>query len=297
MRKNIPSLTSLLLNRYGKYGTQIQEIENISNYLGKILSENESFLDENFLSRLVSNSEFDNRMAELYFISALRSNCFSLEHKSNEGLDIWINDISGWGEFVCAHNTPEMKKNSEVNEIRRVNNNDTLLRITTVLKSKSDIIKRNLAKGLIHENEPVVLFLSTSLLIDPFPMNPEGDVCSFARSLFPISEPVVYVNVNTGEGKMGRNYQYGIPKKDVIVENDFFLNETNSLISAVVFSYCSIFYRYDHPTSLFKDGDDFIIFHNPLAKNPIQHGLMKCWQEYVCEYEKDASFTIRNIKA
>lgn len=297
MGKNNPSLTSLLSNRYGKYGIQLQEIEKLSNYLGKIFCEHESVLDDNFLSRLVSDGEFDNRLAELYFISALRNNGFSLEHKSNEGLDIWINDISGWGEFVCAHNTPEMERNSAINKTRKVNNNDTLLRITTVLKSKSNIIKRNLAKGLIHENEPVVLFLSTSLLIDPFPMNPEGDVCSFARALFPFSEPAVYVNVNTGEGKMSRKYQYGIPKKDVIVENDFFLNETNSLISAVVFSYCSIFYRYDNPTSLFKEGDDFIIFHNPLAQNPIQHGVIKCQQEYECEYEKNMSVTIRNIKA
>ena len=267
-----------------------------SDYLEKIICELEPFLDKNFVARLVDDQEFENRMSELYFISALRNNHLTLSHKSNAGLDIWINEISGWGEFVCAHNTEKMEKENVIGKVRSVNNDETLLRITSILKDKSSKIKEDVKKGRIKENEPIILFLSTRLLIDPYPMNPEGDICSFVRALFPLSEPLFTVNINTKESQMGRKYQLGISKNGTIINNDFFLSKENELISAVVFSYSSIFHDFNNPTSSFKNGDDFIVVHNPLAKNPIPHRLLKCYEEYVCEYEENISFTIRDIK-
>lgn len=296
MSKRKPTLKEILFNRYQKNGISDFEIEPLSNYLEKIIFEQQAFLDKNFIARLNSDNDFADRLYELYFISALKNNNLSLEHKSDAGLDIWINDISGWGEFVCAHNTEEMKKNNILGETRIVDPNETLLRITSVLKTKSDKILDDLSKGRVEDNQPIIIFLSTGQLIDWRPMNPKGDICSFVRAVLPISEPTLMINMSTKESQLCRKYQFGIPKKNVVVENDFFLEKQNELISAVVFSYCSIYNRFDNPSSSFKDGDDFIVVHNPLAKNPIPHRLLKCREEYVCEYEENVSFSIRNIK-
>lgn len=296
MSKRKPTIKEILFNRYQKNGISDFEIEPLSNYLEKIIFEQQAFLDKNFIARLNSDNDFADRLYELYFISALKNNNLSLEHKSDAGLDIWINDISGWGEFVCAHNTEEMKKNNILGEARIVDPNETLLRITSVLKTKSDKILDDLSKGRVEDNQPIIIFLSTGQLIDWRPMNPKGDICSFVRAVLPISEPTLMINMSTKESQLCRKYQFGIPKKNVVVENDFFLEKQNELISAVVFSYCSIYNRFDNPSSSFKDGDDFIVVHNPLAKNPIPHRLLKCREEYVCEYEENVSFSIRNIK-
>ena len=296
MSKQKPTLREILFHRYRKNDLSVIEIERLYNYLEKIILELQPFLDKNFIARLSSDSAFADRLYELYFISALKNNNLSLEHKSDAGLDIWINDISGWGEFVCAHNTEEMKKNNILGEARIVDPNETLLRITSVLKTKSDKILDDLSKGRVEDNQPIIIFLSTGQLIDWRPMNPKGDICSFVRAVLPISEPTLMINMSTKESQLCRKYQFGIPKKNVVVENDFFLEKQNELISAVVFSYCSIYNRFDNPSSSFKDGDDFIVVHNPLAKNPIPHRLLKCREEYVCEYEENVSFSIRNIK-
>ena len=189
-----------------------------------------------------------------------------------------------------------MEKNNVLEKARIVDNDESLLRITTVLKAKSNKILEDVDKGRVKDNQPVILFLSTGQLIDWLPMNPKGDICSFIRAILPISEPTLMINMVTKASRLCRKYQFGIPKKNVVVENDFFLEKQNELISAVVFSYCSIYNRFDNPSSSFKDGDDFIVVHNPLAKNPIPHRLLKCREEYVCEYEENVSFSIRNIK-
>ena len=296
MSKQKPTLREILFHRYRKIDLSVIEIERLSNYLEKIIFELQPFLDKNFIARLSSDSAFADRLYELYFISALKNNNLSLEHKSDAGLDIWINDISGWGEFVCAHNTLEMKKNNVQGEARIVDNDETLLRITSVLRDKSKKILNDVNKKRVKENQPIILFLSTGQLIDWRPMNPKGDICSFIRAILPISEPTLMINMVTKGSRLCRKYQFGIPKKDTVVENNFFLEKQNELISAVVFSYCSIYSRFDNPSSSFMNGDDFIVVHNPLAKNPIPHGLLKCREEYVCEYEENVSFSIRNIK-
>ena len=295
MKKQKLSLKEIIFRRCRKNGVSVARIKCISDYLEKIIFELHPFLDKNFVARLVDDQEFENRMSELYFISALRNNHLTLFHKSNAGLDIWINEISGWGEFVCAHNTEKMERENVIGKVRSVNNDETLLRITSILKDKSDKIKEDVKKGRIRENESIILFISTRLLRDPYPMNPEGDVSSFVRALFPLSEPFFTVNVNTKESRMGRKYQLGIPKNGTVIKNDFFLSKENELISAVVFSYSSIYHDFFYPASSSKNGDDFIVVHNPLAKNPIPHRLFNCFQEYVCEYEEGVSFTIRDI--
>lgn len=296
MSKRKLTLREILSLRFHEFDKD--EIEKRIKYFEEIISELKNFLDRNFVARLINEREFEDRMSELYFVSALRNNKLIIEHKSNKGLDIWIDDISGWGEFVCAHNAEEMDDNDGQEKTRIVNPNETLLRITTVLKDKSDKIIDDIKKGLIKENQPIILFLSTRLLIDPTPMNPEGDICSFVRALFPISEPMLSVNMTTMQGYLQRKYQYGISKTNgALVENNFFLDEKYSSISAIVFSYRSIYYNINYPESSFRNGDDFIIVHNPLARNPIKHGLLNGFEEYVCDYEKGVSFTIKDILA
>jgi len=282
----------LVEKHYRENNVAEERISAIVSYFAEKFEMYMQYVDDDFEKRLHGN-EFLSRMSELYFVEALLESGLNITHKSNEGLDIWINDIKGWGEFVAATDSKDMEHKKY--EVRTIKDEDSLLRMTSVVNTKFNKVRADIAKGLIAENEPVILFLSLSSMWDRFPMNPEGDVCSYLRALFPISAPYVELNITRNTSELKRKYELGLPKNGSSIENDYFLKEENSMISAVVFSYSSIFHGFEKHEKPFKSGEDFVIAHNPLAKNPIQTGLFNCWQEYVCEYEKGKSFTLRDV--
>ncbi len=255
-----------------------KRILEISNYLAQKYSLYRDYLDDGFEKRLV-DEEFMSRLNELYFIEALLNNNMKLKHKGNVGLDIWIEDIKGWGEFVAATDDVTEKKRS-LEEIFSPNEDYHLSRLTSVIHTKISKAKRDIKKGLLKENEPIILFVSSGYLRDPFLRTPNGTVSTYLRTEFPIGETVVYVDPFAKTSEMRRNYKLGISKKGISISNDFFLKEENAHISAIVFSYQTILQHYFCPDVKFESGDDFVIIHNPLAKNPIPAGLLRCHHEY-----------------
>lgn len=240
------------------------------------------FLDDGFEKRIVGD-EFKSRLNELYVIEALFNNNIKLEHKGNKGLDIWIENIKGWGEFVAATDD-EVGKNRSLEGIIPPDENYHLLRLTSVINTKICKAKRDMEKGLVKDAEPIILFVSSCGLRDPFLLTPKGFISSYLRTVFPLGETVLYVNPVAETSEMRRDYKLGIPKKGISVSNDFFLREENAHISAIVFSFQTILQHYFSPEVKFESGDDFVIVHNPLAKNPIPIGLLRSHHEYKCAF-------------
>jgi len=240
------------------------------------------YLDKNFIKKL--NSEFSSRLNELYFLDSLMNNSLKILHQNDAGMDIWIDAIKGWGEFVAATNGAEGKKHSlkPLCDGEVTDSNDDLLicRVMTTISTKVKKINADVEKGLIKCNQPVVLFVSTAYLHEQFPFSVKNQLNGFLRAVLPISNPSF---IYRPEGKSGIEYNYKLgvlkPKESEVIniENDIFLKEESKFVSAVVFSYQSIFYQKEG----FQSGEDFIVVHNPLAKNPIKHRLFKNNQEYV----------------
>lgn len=122
-----------------------KRILEISNYLAQKYSLYRDYLDDGFEKRLV-DEEFMSRLNELYFIEALLNNNMKLKHKGNVGLDIWIEDIKGWGEFVAATDDVTEKKRS-LEEIFSPNEDYHLSRLTSVIHTKISKAKRDIKKA------------------------------------------------------------------------------------------------------------------------------------------------------
>ena len=270
-----------------------KRILDISNFLAHKFSLYVSYLDDGFEKRLVDD-EFMSRLNEFYIVEALLNNNMKLEHKGNAGLDIWIENIKGWGEFVAATDDA-VEKNRSIEGTFSTNENYHLLRLTSVINTKILKSKRDIEKGLVKGNEPVILFVSSGGLRDPFLLTPEGLVSTYLRAVFPLGEAVLYVNPVAKTSEMRRDYKLGIPKKGVSISNDFFLKEENAHISAVVFSCRTILQQFFFPDVEFKSGDDFVIVHNPLANNLIPAGLLKGRHEYICTFT-DGILSIEDCK-
>ena len=260
-----------------------KRILEMSNYLAQKYSLYSAYLDDCFEKRLVGDN-FIPRLNELYFIEALLNNNMKLKHKGNDGLDIWIEDIKGWGEFVAATDASAVEKSRNLEEFFSPSEDYHLSRLTNVIVTKIGKAKRDIKKGLLKENEPIILFVSSGGLWDHFLLTPKGVISSYLRTVFPLGEPVLYVNPMTKTSEMRRDYKLGISKESISISNDFFLKEENAHISAIVFSYQTILQHYFCPDVKFESGDDFVIIHNPLAKNPIPAGILKCHHEYKCTF-------------
>ena len=258
----------------------------VSNFIAQKYCAYNQYLDGGFEKRI--NVEFTSRLNELYCVEALLNNKMKLKHRGNAGLDIWIENIKGWGEFVVATDTAEQKKKYEEEKDCASDENYHLSRLTSVIKTKLEKIQRDMEKGLIHDDEPIVLFVSSAYLNDPYLISPKGFVSTYLRAVFPIGEATMYVNPIAKTSRLRRDYKFGISKVNgAKIGNNYFLRDEFAFISAVVFSYQTVLQPYFCPEVKFKSGDEFVIVHNPLAKNPIPIGLLKGHHEYKCSFENE----------
>ena len=267
-------------NYYTAKDISFPKIQEIVDYLREKFILYKHFLDKQFEKRLQGN-EFASRMAEMYFIESLIKKNIQIEHKSNAGPDIWIKDIKGWGEFVAATDSQEYLKTQE-DTILSSHEEYLLTRLTSVLNKKSTHnVSKWINKKTTESNEPIILFISSAWLKNPFLLTPEGSINTYLRAVFPISEAIVFINPITKKAFIDRKYKSCIKKaNEKMIENDFFLRKENKFISAIVFSNQTIFHQFFFPKSRFKSGDDFVIVHNPMAKNPIPTGLLPGCHEY-----------------
>jgi hypothetical protein len=258
---------------------------------------NKNYLDKNFYEQLVHDeSSFVDRVSELYFVESLLNNKLTIEHKKDhkkdEGPDIYINDIHGWGEFTTAHD-------AEISSINRsecsieILNAYTASRLINSLTKKIKQIKSHIKKKIIKDNEPVILFISTSGLSIPyfrsydsdieclkcfFPIQPTGLVSLIPNKKAPYLVNKPFYKLNIMIEKWNKKEKKNV---ETLIPNDYFLNEEYQHISAIVISYERLL-----NTAKDKLGYNFIVIHNPLAINPISDNMFKCKAEFKVRVEK-----------
>lgn len=254
--------------------------------------------DKKFKSQI--KSDFCACYAELYFAATLRVR-FNLNvvHKADNGPDFFLPEQSMHCEVTAITNGKSGDKNSipafQAGISYTHPERQIILRITNAFSEKSKKIKNDILKGLVEDNESVVIVISANGISDRIPMYYEDSFPEVVKALLPVADPIYWINPKTGK-QVSKEYKWNsFVKKvrnndEINISTESFLSEEHSHISAVVYSWHCVF----DATTDDCLGNDFFILHNPLAKNPIKKGLFFSGVEFVVESVEDG-FTIKKV--
>jgi len=252
-------------------------------------------LDKDFKEKI--KHEFYSRCSEMYFAATCIDRlAIKISHPSDKGLDFFMDDFNCWVEVVTATDGDKGNINSipdrEEGVCYQYPENKVLLRLSNSFKEKAKKACDDIKKGLVEVHQPIVIFISGGGLSEFLPMHPDGGLPEIFKVLFPIGGLEALFNHKT---KVFDGWQYLYRENIGKVKNDstipvligYFLDGLYSHVSAVIYSWANAC----NPMPREKFGSDFSIIHNPLAKNKLPMGLLKCGSEYIIKVDDD-SFTI-----
>jgi len=257
-----------------------------------------NLLDAKFKEQI--KYDFAGCYSEMYFAATLRNRLkLSLSHPSDKGPDLFIDDFDCWAEVITASDGEEGNENSippkVVGEISSSPEKQIILRLTNAFISKARIIKGYIDNQIIQSNQKVIICISGGWMSEEIPIYPIGGYPQIVKALLPIGDLELQFNKDTKK-IIDRKYKYrdSVIKKTknchIPISTRFFLNPNYSFVSGVLYSYANAF----NPIELDKLGCDFFFIHNPLAKNKIIEGAIKCGQEYVVHVDTE-SFTMMPV--
>lgn len=254
-------------------------------YVEELYSITSDVLDKKFQQQAKAN--LHGCYAEMYFAAVCRDRLsMSISHPSDEGLDFLLNDLACWVECVAATNGT-CEENSiptyEEGVVYNFPERQFLLRLSSVFYTKSNKIIKDIGKGLVKINQPVVVFVNVGALDDRFSIvhhPPMFDV------LLGLGNLKFLIDGETRQ-ILKKEYEY---KKSVErvggkeeIEIGFFLDQNFSHVSAVIYSYAD----FANPFKRTEWGRDFFILHNPLAKNKLPYGFLPCGNEFYVDINSD----------
>lgn len=236
--------------------------------------------------------------SEMYFAAAFRHRLgLTLTHPSDEGPDLFIDDSNCWAEVTAVGDGQVGNENTVpkavTGKVQSFPENQVILRLTNAFISKARIIEEYIDKQIILPDQKVIICISGGWMSERIPTYPVGGYPEIVKALLPIGDLVIWINRDTKE-VIDQEYKYreSVTKKGkndhMPIPTRFFLDSSYSFVSGVLYSYANAF----NPMELDEVGSDFFFVHNPLAKNKISEGAIKCGQEYVVQVEDD-SFTMK----
>lgn len=254
-------------------------------WMEKLWEKYESYADSHFLKDF--KRQFTQRSWELYLGATLLSRGFKLGQHNDTGPDFDVqNNKEERLTWIEAVTTEKGSGNDRVPDLvygvaMDLPEEKMLLRIANALDKKFKKYQTELIKKFIKDNEPYVIALSRSSLdhVDPgLPL--------ILKALFGIGHLTLRVMVGgvrqekpesswTGRPKVGKQSGKDVPML-------FFEYANHAGISAVIYCRDSIL---DSPRLLQDMGENFVIVHNPLAKNPLPKGFFPFGDEYRVEGE------------
>mgnify|MGYP003436885081 FL=1 len=135
-------LNDVLFNRYVNTKRFNADIHIIADEIEYLINKYNHTVDEGFDKKIITlNNDFERQTDHLVELAFSKNLCeehkLKIYSKGNTGLDIYIEDIKGWGEYKCADYARD--KNGNIIDIK--SQEDLLLRITNAIQKK--IIKVN----------------------------------------------------------------------------------------------------------------------------------------------------------
>lgn len=175
----------------------------------------------------------------------------------------------------------DKKEKLDIPKCQPEHDGQTILRYTSAISEKFlNKFKTYLANGIIAAKEPYVIAINGGQLPN---VRQDTEIPRIVRSLFPVGKEKLVVNTKSESSSIHFDFQPAVTKKSgAEIPTDIFLDGKHENISAVVFSYSDCCNR---PAK----GNDWIVIHNPLAKNPLELGFFPYKREYWVETVENCS--------
>jgi hypothetical protein len=159
--------------------------------------------------------------------------------------------------------------------IQEIPDEELILRYRNAIEGKFRKLLSYLNKEVVKNSDPYVIAINSRSL--PFGIY-EPPTPRVLHALFPLGDLFVTFNPATKRVvESGHQYRAKITKKSGDpVSTDVFLDSTYEGISAVLFCPSNVWNRSTNDAEV---GLDFMLIHNPLAKNKIPRQWLKCGRE------------------
>lgn len=278
----------------------LHEPTNLSHLrLESLYSRCSDLFDRKFKQQI--KSDFCACFAELYFAATLRIRFKEdIEHLSDAGADFYLRRCQTHFEVTAMKNGDPSNRNSipdfKLGQVSEHPERQILLRITNSFVEKSKKLKLDIQKGRIKDGDSIVIVISANGLYERLPMYYEDSFPEVVKALLPVSDPLYWINPEsnklvTKEYKWKPSIKKLLKDKEIDISSEQLLLKQNEHISAVIYTwYCACDAIDDENL-----GKDFFLVHNPLAKYPIDKGLLPTGIEYVVNMVKNG-FSITKSK-
>lgn len=249
----------------------------------------EPLADKHFMGQFAI--DFDARFWEMDLTCAFIEKSFNV-NCPKPGPDICI-DFDGWklwveaiapGDGGGADQVPGYSMGTGI--AQPVPDGKIILRLTSAIVEKHDKYLSYLEKGIISDSEPYIIAINGSQIKSSrSDFNPPRVV----RAVFPIgNEYLTFDKVSGNVVDSGFEYKASVRKENgTEIPIDIFLNPKFEGVSAVLFSNSDCCNRPE------ITGMDYVLIHNPLAKNKISEGLIKFGCEYIAEVKNGTEYELR----
>jgi len=242
-----------------------------------LLEKTHIYLDSDLINEL--RTQFHQRFWEMYLVAALLEAEKELEKGRSEGPDIcikfpdlpriWVEaiaPIAGIGGDAVQEAPPKV--------VRSVPDEQIKLRLLHAFDEKFKKFREYKKKNLVCDAEPCIIAINAAQV--PSARLDNDDVPRIVGSLLPFGNPVITLHRDTLE-IIDSSYAYQehvVKKSGTQIPTTSFLNPEYADISAVIYSNADVL---NFPEEL---SCGLLLFHNPLARNPLPLGFLKRGYEY-----------------
>lgn len=198
-----------------------------------------------------------------------------------------------WIEAICPSGGQESSPD-KVPEIvtgiaQSIKSEPISLRFTSAISEKHRKYLDYIKDGVISDSEPYIIAINGNQIPNArldFPLP------RIVRAVLSIgSEYITFDRESFEVVGGGYHHQASISKSNgAEISTDIFLNEKYQGISAILYSCVDLCNR---PK---KSGQDYILIHNPLAKNPVKEGLLGVGREVIVSIDSEVDYSLRWIE-
>lgn len=241
--------------------------------LESIWTQYEPYADANFPNEF--KKQFNQRAWELHLGATLLNRGYTLGEHNDVGPDFKIpyDEKNIWIEAIAVEKGDGKDKvpNIEYGKAMDVPEKEMLLRLTAGLREKHQKYLTYLKNGLVNQDDPFVIAIDRSPL-----EHPDAQIPLILKCLFAIGHQVLFLKREKSQPKTEGSAWSTREKVNKIsgskVEMLMFKDDNFEGISAVI--YCPWNFLNSSMGSN-QIGDNFVIVHNPYAKNPLPDKFFK----------------------
>ncbi len=233
----------------------------------------EAYADSNFSNEF--KKQFSQRAWELHLGSTLLNRGYALGVHSSSGPDFKIpyNNQNVWIEAIAVKkgNGHDKVPDIEYGKAMDVPEQEMLLRLTAGLKEKHDKYLSYLKNHSVNENDPFVIAIDRSPLD-----HPDAQIPLILKCLFAIGHQVLFLRGEKSRPTPDESTWSAREKVSKISGSEvrmlMFRDSSFERISSIIYSVHDIL---NSPRDQNHIGDNFVIVHNPFAKNPLPDNFFK----------------------